>query len=227
LGRELVLSGYKLWLVPAFADPELAVIAGIGERKDHIPYNEEDFYWLDDIVEEIAWMVSTYWKGKPHAFESAERIPGSASEMLEPAVKLDTGEFLSKLAYKPDPELERSVEECLRNLNDYSLLGKSSWYPCLPSGSGSHRIGQTGTAQAYRIIEKLRPATRCQVNPCTREWYAYTILHDAYVENCLSREIMSKLYISGHIPDAPACSAGSACHVRDGYDRLTLIYSVN
>jgi hypothetical protein len=29
-----------------------------------------------------------------------------------------------------------------------------------------------------------------------REWYAYTILHDAYVEDRLAREIMAKLYIS-------------------------------
>ena len=40
------------------------------------------------------------------------------------------------------------------------------------------------------------PAGAKPPEPLPREWYAYTILHDAYVEDRLSREIMGKLYIS-------------------------------
>jgi hypothetical protein len=45
-------------------------------------------------------------------------------------------------------------------------------------------------------IDSLRPAGAQPNGVLTREWQAYTILHDAYVNDVPNRDIMSKLYIS-------------------------------
>ncbi|MBK5108539.1 MAG: hypothetical protein JJE12_10415, partial [Anaerolineales bacterium] len=45
-------------------------------------------------------------------------------------------------------------------------------------------------------IDKLRPGEEVPAEPLPREWYPYTILHGAYIEDRLNRDIMSQLYIS-------------------------------
>jgi hypothetical protein len=192
-GTSAVLMGYKLWLMPAFVGAEPVALVGMGSRKDQIPYNEEDLYWLEDIVEEFGWMISTHWKGKLDAERSIEAF----NTQLEPFDGFDTGELLSKLAYRPDPEQVRCVEEGLRNLNDYSKLGKSPLVSMFAIQAQDHiESGKLVQRRLSEIIEKLRPAGEPPAEPLPREWYAYTILHDAYVEDRLAREIMAKLYIS-------------------------------
>jgi hypothetical protein len=45
-------------------------------------------------------------------------------------------------------------------------------------------------------VEKLRPVDGKPEYPIPREWHPYLILHDAYIEDKLNRDIMSRLYIS-------------------------------
>jgi hypothetical protein len=45
-------------------------------------------------------------------------------------------------------------------------------------------------------LDKLRPAGTAPRDPPPREWYPYSILHDAYLEEVTNREIMARLYIS-------------------------------
>jgi hypothetical protein len=45
-------------------------------------------------------------------------------------------------------------------------------------------------------VEKLRPAEQFPGEPVPREWHPYTILHGAYIEDRLNRDIMAQLYIS-------------------------------
>ena len=47
-----------------------------------------------------------------------------------------------------------------------------------------------------RAIESLRPVRPQTDSIPPREWQAYIILHDAYVEDIPNRDIMSKLYVS-------------------------------
>ena len=47
-----------------------------------------------------------------------------------------------------------------------------------------------------KAIERLRPAGDPPIGVLPREWHAYTILRDAYIEDVPNRDIMSKLYIS-------------------------------
>jgi hypothetical protein len=197
-GLEKTFLGFNLWLVPAYLGPEIVVIVGVGSRLDQTPYSEEDYYWLEDIAEEIGFMLSV--------FEASQRVekdaqPGQPAEtgqtLFESLDDLDTDDLLTKLAYKPDLELVRCVEESLRNLYDYSELGKSSLVESFGIQAPDHiERGKQLQRRLVDTIEELRPTGPLPKEPLPREWYAYTILHDAYVENALTRDIMSKLYIS-------------------------------
>jgi hypothetical protein len=189
------LMGYTLYLVPAFADAEQMTMVGVGARKDRLPFSEEDLYWLEDIAEEIGWMVLTHRKqvlgaAGATADQLMDIVPES-NEMLE------TDELLTKLAFKPDTELISCVEEGFRNLNDYSRLGKSPLAAMLGIHAQDHlEGGKLVQRKLNEVLEKLRPVGEPPSEPLPREWYAYTILHDAYVEEKLAREIMAELYIS-------------------------------
>jgi hypothetical protein len=184
-----VLAEHTLWLVPAYAGTEPLAVVGIGARKDNVPFSEEDLLWLEDIAEEIGWMINNHMKAQPPS-----PLPETAAQKLETK---ETVELLSKLAYKPDPELVKCVEEGFRNLNDYSKLGKSPLVSILEIEGHDHiERGKAVQRALTGILDKYRPSGETPSEPLPREWYAYTILHDAYVEEKLAREIMAKLYIS-------------------------------
>ncbi len=197
-GLEKTFLGFNLWLVPAYLGPEIIVIVGVGSRLDQSPYSEEDYYWLEDIAEEIGFMLSVYRESQSaekgaQSGHSAE--PGQA--LLKSLDELDTDDLLTKLAYKPDLELVKCVEESLRCLYDYSELGSSPLVERFGIQAPDHiERGKQVQRRLVEIIEELRPPGPPPKEPLPREWYAYTILHDAYVENALTRDIMSKLYIS-------------------------------
>lgn len=189
------LMGYTLYLVPACAGKEQATLVGIGARKDRLPFNEEDLYWLEDIAEEIGLTVLTYGK---QALDTAGSPADQFIEtMTESYESFESDELLSKLVFKPNSELIRCVEEGLRNMNDYSTLGKSPLVTMLGIQAEDHlEGGKLVQHKLNEVLEKLRPVGEPPCEPLPREWYAYTILHDAYVEERLAREIMAKLYIS-------------------------------
>jgi hypothetical protein len=197
-GMYTNLMGYKLWLVPAFVGSEQVAVVGVGSRKDLVPFTEEDLYWIEDIAEEIGWMASLYLKGRTGiAATSVDSLVKVVNPLQAPFDDFEADELFSKLAYKLDPELVKSVEEGLRNLKDYSKLGKSPLVSILAVQAKDHlECGKQVQVKLNSIIEKLRPMGDLPAEPLPREWYAYTILHDAYVENRMAREIMSKLYIS-------------------------------
>jgi hypothetical protein len=117
--------------------------------------------------------------------------------MPESNEELETDDLLTKLAFKPDPKLISCVEEGFRNLNDYSRLGKSPLVAMLGIQAQDHlEGGKLVQRKLNEVLEKLRPVGEPPSEPLPHEWYAYTILHDAYVEEKLAREIMAELYIS-------------------------------
>jgi hypothetical protein len=56
--------------------------------------------------------------------------------------------------------------------------------------------GKALRQELLRAVESLRPAAKRPDGTLPREWQAYAILHDAYVEDVPNREIMARLYIS-------------------------------
>jgi hypothetical protein len=97
----------------------------------------------------------------------------------------------------------KSVEDALRNLSDFAYLGEHSladWKIVerrLPAGSRTTLDrGKAVYALLVEAIEKFRPAGKPPAEPPPRVWYAYLVLHSAYVENQPNRDIMARLDIS-------------------------------
>ena len=95
------------------------------------------------------------------------------------------------------------MEDALRNLFDYAHLADIRLANMrlvrkeLPADRKTHlERGKTVYAVIGKALEHLRPFGEVPPEPLPREWYSYTILHDAYMENVPNRDIMGKLYIS-------------------------------
>lgn len=182
------------WLAPGYAGSEQVVVVGIGTRQDNCPYDEEDLYWLEEIAQEIGQVAQLSLQGMPLAAQEAraERfVPETEINQL-----IDHGALLSALAYKPDLELLAWVEDAYQHLNDYDALGKSPLVELLGIHNPDHlENGKLVHERLVQILDKLRPSGPLPPEPLPREWHAYTILYDSYVNECQSRDIMGKLYI--------------------------------
>jgi hypothetical protein len=190
-----ILAKEVAWLAPAFSAGEQVALVGIGERKGQMTYSDEDLFWLEDITDEFGLIIKSHVSGREGMRSPIVDREGK-SGYLTPS-SIETEEMLSTLAYKPDPELVSCVEEGFRNLHDYSKLGRSPLVEMFAIHGDDHiECGRQVQAKLVQILEKLRPAGKAPSEPLPREWYSYTILHDAYVRDRPARDIMAKLYIS-------------------------------
>jgi hypothetical protein len=182
------------WLAPAYIGSEQIAVVGLGLRKDKIPYSQEDLYWLEDIAQEIGRIIHLRdWQKLQAVQRSGTRVSPSDLEARPP---IDRSDLLAAFAYKPDLELVKCIEDGYRHLHDYDYLGKSPLVSLFAIRGDDHiECGKLVHHKLIQILEKLRPAGQPPPEPVPSEWYAYTILHDSYVKECLSREIMAKLYI--------------------------------
>ena len=183
------------WLAPAYGGGERIALVGLGPCKGQRTYSEEDLYWLEDIADEIGAMIYTHKvRRQPEPVASELEREGKPDPELR---MIGAEHLLSTLAYKPDPDLVKCVEEGFRNINDYSKLGRSPLVSMFGVGGDDHiERGKQVQRRLIEILEKLRPHGNPPSEPLPREWYSYTILHDAYVQEKPAREIMGKLYIS-------------------------------
>jgi hypothetical protein len=107
------------------------------------------------------------------------------------------GGMIDTIEINPDPEFIKTVEEGLRNLPDYIVLGQSALANKLAIQGASHvERGKQLRQLIVECIQSLRPAEKRPAEPLPRVWYNYAVLYDAYVEEVPNREIMARLYIS-------------------------------
>jgi len=133
------------------------------------------------------------------------------SDQLADAIQntLREAEYLRQLTQLTTPPQKhhqipvKEVENALRNLYDYAFLGDSSLAELrlvqtkLMPGTITHvDRGKAVYQTMVEAIEKLKPEKDPPRDPPPREWYPYCILHGAYLDEALNREIMAKLYIS-------------------------------
>jgi hypothetical protein len=115
-------------------------------------------------------------------------------------------EQLSKVAEQSkdtDRIPAKDVEKALRNIYDYAYLGD---LPIASMRMIETRLSKDEITHVDRgkmvnkvlaeAVDKLRPETEVPRDQPSREWYPYLILHGAYMEDQLNRDIMSRLYIS-------------------------------
>jgi hypothetical protein len=138
------------------------------------------------------------------------------SDQVADAIKVarNEAEYLSELSKMtkvkpPSFEIETEiikvadVEDALRNLFDYAYLGDSILANLelvltrISTETVTHiDKGKVVNNLVTEAVEKLRPENKTTSDPPAREWYPYLILHGAYLEDKLNRDIMSQLYIS-------------------------------
>jgi hypothetical protein len=118
-------------------------------------------------------------------------------EALEVGLQANAQDLIAELELQLDRGFVRTVEQGLRNLADYAALGHSALVEELMIEGATHvEKGKAVRDDLMRAIESLRPGRTPPGSIPPREWHAYIILHDAYVDDVANRDIMSKLYIS-------------------------------
>jgi len=160
-----------------------------------IDYGLADLDPLNDVAD---------WVGRLAAGEAQQRQ--RRAELLNLAQVVEHGEatlqaeaqtLLTALGSQPDREFAHAVEAALQQLSDYTRLGASPLVTQLGLGGATHiERGKALRRQLLAAVESLRPAAQRPTGVLPREWQAYAILHDAYVEDSPNREIMARLYIS-------------------------------
>ncbi len=172
-------------LVPLYSEKEQLGVLLLGRPVNGIRYSDEDVTNLLNLTDRIGEFIASSGR-------KAEQL-AQIVKLAEPPVVLT----------KDHPVSADVVEEALRNLYDYTYLGDTSLaamrltrahlsqgqVTCLERGKAVHEI-------ILEAIEKLRPGAAAPRDPPPREWYSYTILHDAYIDEISNREIMMRLYIS-------------------------------
>ena len=151
--------------------------------------------------------------GVRFADDDVERIMHPADRIADVIyISKRKNEYLSRLAdlteeHRSHAILEvpsipvEAVEDALRNLFDYAHLADTPLADMhlirKDAGQKTHlERGKTVYAVIVEALEHLRPVGNVPSEPLPREWYPYTILHDAYLDNVPNRDIMGKLYIS-------------------------------
>ncbi len=200
LGQELVEgdsgshSGLH-WIAPCTWQGELLALVAVGPRRAGGAYNEGDLDLLTEFADQAALLL--HLQGLQAA--QGDRLSELAVAFQSNQVLLQTGgeSIVDKLKLQPEKRLVDWVEDGLRNLSDYSYLGRSPLADHLHIQGETHLIRGRGVRERkLELLHGLRPAGERPGEPLPREWYSFTVLYDAYVGDVPNREIMSRLYIS-------------------------------
>lgn len=185
------------WLAPAWTNNEQLGVIGLGLRANAEAYLEEDL----DLLVEAADSVGQLLQAEARQARGREQLMTLVTEMERGEVGLQAGaqDLIDAMEAQLDRSFERMVEQCLQHLSDYVDLGQSGLASeLLIEGATQIERGRALRDVLVQAIESLRPAGARPggMQAVPREWHAYMILHDAYVEDVPNRDIMSQLYIS-------------------------------
>ena len=174
-------------LIPIYILDEQIGSMLFGPPVNSIKYSEIEIDRLMDVSEQIANSFQHFREENSMLAQAAQSIQPQQIRMKEPA-----GAFVTQ-----------NIEDALRNLHDYDYLGDSQLANTrlvaarLPVQGCTHLDkGKIVHELFEEVIAKLRPNHEFSGSPPPREWYPYLILHYAYFEDMLNRDIMSKLYLS-------------------------------
>jgi hypothetical protein len=201
-------------LIPLSAGGMQLGALALGSKVSDQPYREEELELLDDLADQIAIALHT-WRLPEENAQAINQIVGDFLEIRR-SLQRQAQQLLAEREKQAQPVLgdvgEKEfiplVEECLRQLHDFSYLGRhrlaglqlvNEQLDDQQKGHVTHiDRGKALHELLLQLLAKLRPAgadPQRQAVP-SREWHQFIILHDAYVQNKMTREIMSRLYIS-------------------------------
>ncbi|MFN8400634.1 MAG: hypothetical protein U0X74_11495 [Anaerolineales bacterium] len=177
-----------IWFAPSFAGQTQIAVVGISHPANKLEYSRGDLDLLSEIADKMGTIVSL------SDLQSQQNIVQTG---LDEEANTVANEMLNALELTPDEDFIRMVEDGLRRMSDYIVLGQSPLADKLGVKAGSHiERGKELQKILHEAIELLRPAEKRPPEPLPRVWYNHAVLHDAYVEGVPNREIMARLYIS-------------------------------
>jgi hypothetical protein len=183
------------WIAPAFEGQIQVAVIALNHPKSKLDYSAGDLELLAEVADQVGSLISL---GNLTA-RRADQIQQLVNESQAHANELNSiaGEMVAAISTKSDSEFIRIVEEALRHLSDYIMLGQLPLAEQMHITAESHiECGKQLNKLLIDSIESLRPAEKRPPEPLPRVWYSYSVLHDAYVEGVPNREIMARLYIS-------------------------------
>ena len=174
-------------LIPLYGGGEQLGALILGRPVNGVGYSPDD---VDQLLYPSDRLGDVIWNARRRAEYMAQVAQGAD---LHPP---ETVTF-------PDRIPVEAVEDALRHMADYGYLGDHALThfkvvrAMVPVSAVTHLdLGRAVYSMLAEAIEKLRPGTPLIGDPPPRDWYAYLILHDAYLEGIPNRDIMSRLYIS-------------------------------
>lgn len=177
-----------IWFAPSFAGQTQIAVVGISHPANKLEYSRGDLDLLSEIADKMGTIVSL------NDLQSQQNIVRTG---LDEEANTVANDMLNALELTPDEDFIRMVEDGLRRMSDYIVLGQSPLADKLGVKAGSHiERGKELQKILHEAIELLRPAEKRPPEPLPRVWYNHAVLHDAYVEGVPNREIMARLYIS-------------------------------
>jgi hypothetical protein len=185
------------WVAPASAGNEQLGVIGLGPRSNRSPYVQDDL----DLLAEAADTLGRLLQAEARQAQERAQLIKVVTDLQTDEVnsQAEAQDLIAALETPPDREFERKVEQCLRRLGDFPWLGQSPLAVELQLGGATTiERGKLLRTTLLRAIDSLQPS---QPRPGSghslpSEWQAYTILHEAYVEDVSNRDIMARLYIS-------------------------------
>jgi hypothetical protein len=160
-----------------------------------LDYSAADLELLSEVADQIGTIVSLN-SLRPQQTDQIRQLVAISQESATELSSM-AGDMLDVIATNPDQEFVKMVEEALRHLHDYIVLGQSPLADWAKVKGDSHvERGRQLQQFLNDALETLRPAEKRPGEPLPRVWYNYVVLHDAYVEGAQNREIMARLYIS-------------------------------
>ncbi|HSL28289.1 MAG TPA: hypothetical protein VK900_03735 [Anaerolineales bacterium] len=183
------------WVAPSFDGQRQIAFIGIGKPQRRLEYSAGDLELLSEVADQIGTIVSLN-SLRPQQTDQIRQLVAISQDNATELSSI-AGDMLDVIATNPDQEFVKMVEEALRHLHDYIVLGQSPLadWARVPGDSHVER-GRQLQQLLNDALETLRPAAKRPGEPLPRVWYNYVVLHDAYVEGAQNREIMARLYIS-------------------------------
>jgi len=174
-------------LIPLYGGGEQLGALILGRPVNGVGYSPDD---VDQLLYPSDRLGDVVWNARRRAEYMAQVAQGAD---LRPPETVRDAEQISVEA----------VEDALRHVTDYGYLGDHALTRFrvvkakVARNAVTHLdLGKAVYGMLAEAIEKLRPSMPLTGDPPPRDWYAYLILHDAYLEGISNRDIMARLYIS-------------------------------
>lgn len=179
------------WVSSIFEGQQQIALVGIGASQDKMEYSSGDMELLGEFAHHVGTLVllGNLAAGEQVSTPTEENQGGQINSAAENMIRA--------LTNIQETELIPLVEDALRKFPNVLVLGQSALVKAIGIESDSQIARGKQLQEVLRqAVDALRPGPLRPVDVIPRAWYAYIILHDAYLEGVRNRDVMARLYIS-------------------------------